>query len=340
MKNFVKAVVFTLIFAVLFSYAQTLLSRKETGGWWNTTAKIEGFYNSPENEYDVMFFGSSNAYCSFNPLVIWEKTGVKSYVFATQQQPVWATYHYMVDAFKTQSPELVVMDVLMLSQNKEYYDDGVNYTFCDNMPLSKNKIELAMVSAPEGERFGLLCNFVKYHSRWNELKKQDFEYKKQEMRDYSKGFCVLTGVYDGEIAREDVSDVDTCAEILPKNSEYLQKIIDLCKEKDVRLLLVKTPCNATCEEKEYYNSVEKIAKENDVEFVDYNLQYDKIGLDLGTDFYDNSHLNTWGAEKFSEYFVENVDYFAEKEKDNDAWELDYQKYLEETEKNITKTIDK
>lgn len=332
MRNLVKALTFTLIFVALFSYAQTLLSRKETDGWWNTTAKIEGFYNSPENEYEVMFFGSSNAYCSFNPLVIWEKTGVKSYVFATQQQPVWATYHYMIDAFKTQTPELVVMDILMLAQNKEYYDDGVNYTFCDNMPLSKNKIELAVASAPEGERFGLLCNFVKYHSRWNELKKEDFEYKRERMRDYSKGFCVLVGNYEDKIERVDVSKVKECAEILPKNAEYLQKIIDLCKEKDVKLMLVKTPSNATSEEKAYYNSVEKLAEENGVTFVDYNLNYQEIGLDIDTDFYDDSHLNAWGAEKFSEYFAENTDFFEGKEKNDNTWEEDYRKYLEETTK--------
>ena len=333
MKNFLKALVFVLIFAVLFSYTQTLLSRKSTEGWWNTTAKIDGFYNSPKNEYDVMFFGSSNTYCSFNPLVIWKETGVKSYVFATQQQPVWATYHYMVDAFKTQSPELVVMDVLMLSKNDEVYDDGVNYTFCDNMPLSKNKVELAWASAPKGERFGLLCNFVKYHSRWSELEKKDFEYKKSEMYDYSKGFCMLTGKYNGEIIREDVSGVTECAELMEKNSLYLQKIIDLCRQEGVRLMFVKTPSNATVEEKKYYNSVQKLAEENGVEFVDYNLYYDEIGLDLGNDFYDGTHLNVWGAEKFSEFFVSNTEFFAEKEPEDGPWQVDYEKYLEETKEN-------
>lgn len=332
MKNFIKAIAFVLIFMVLFSGAQTLLSRKETEGWWNTTAKIDGFYNSEKNEYDAMFFGSSNAYCSFNPLVIWKETGNKSYVFATQQQPVWATYHYMVDAFKTQNPELVVMDVLMFSKNEEKYDDGVNYTFCDNMPLSRNKVEMVYASVPKGERFGLLCNFVKYHSRWNELKKQDFEYKKAEMRDYSKGFCVLSQVYDGEVTREDISGVTDTCKLLPKNEEYLKKIIDLCKEKNTRLLLVKTPSNATAEAKKYYNVVEKIAVENGVEFVDYNLQYDEIGIDLATDFYDSSHLNAWGAEKFSAYFAKSDVFLEEKDSQDEVWEEDYQKYLEETQK--------
>ena len=116
-KRIVGIIAFLLIFACLFSFADRILSRKETEGWWNVTSKIDGFYNSPENEYDVMFFGSSNAYCSFNPLVLWEKTGVKSYVFATQQQPVWATYHYMVDALKTQDLDLAVVDILMFSKN-------------------------------------------------------------------------------------------------------------------------------------------------------------------------------------------------------------------------------
>ncbi|MBE7015536.1 MAG: hypothetical protein E7417_01785 [Ruminococcaceae bacterium] len=333
MKNLLKSMIFVLVFLMLFSGAQTLLSRKETEGWWNTTAKIDGFYNSEKNEYDAIFFGSSNAYCSFNPLVIWKETGNKSYVFATQQQPVWATYHYMVDAFKTQSPELVVMDVLMFSKNEEKYDDGVNYTFCDNMPFSRNKVELVYASVPKGKRFGLLCNFVKYHSRWSELKKQDFEYKKSEMKDYSKGFCVLSQVYSGEeIVREDVSKVSDCAELLPKNEEYLKKIIALCKEKNTRLLLVKTPSNATAEEKKYYNAVEKIAVENGVDFVDYNLLYDEIGIDMKADFYDDSHLNAWGAEKFSAYFANSEKFLEEKTVIEDDWDADYQKYLEETQK--------
>ena len=67
--------VFLTVFVMLFSLCDRVLCRKETEGWWNVTAKIDGFYNSPENEYDVMFFGASHAYCSFNPLVIWKETG-------------------------------------------------------------------------------------------------------------------------------------------------------------------------------------------------------------------------------------------------------------------------
>lgn len=327
-RRIASIIVFIAIFLSLFSLCDSILSRKETEGWWNVTAKIDGFYNSPKNEYDVIFFGSSNAYCSFNPLVIWKETGVKSYVFATQQQPIWATYYYMKDAFKRQSPDVAVLDCLMLSKTEEYYDDGVNYTFCDNMPLSWDKVRLATASAPKGERFGLLCRFVKYHSRFNELTKADFEYKRKNMSDYSKGYYVLTSTCnDAEYV--DTSDVTEIANLLPKNEEYLRKIISLCNEKGVKLLIVKTPSGSSKEEKAYYNAVEKITKENSVDFVDYNLKYDEIGLNLKTDFFDKGHLNTVGAEKFTKYFVKNTKYFDEKVLNDTDWQADYEIYLKE-----------
>lgn len=325
-KRFMGIVVFVIIFAVLFLHADRILLRKSTEGWWNTTAKIDGFYNSPEDEYDVMFFGSSNTYCSFNPLVLWEKTGVKSYVFATQQQPPWATYHYMVDAMARQDLELAVVDILMFAKDNEYYDDGVNFTFCDNMPLSRNKLELIKASAPKGERFNLACRFMKYHSRWNELTKADFEYRRVNMSDYSKGYCVLTTT-DAEAQHYDVSGVTECEELTEKNLLYLNKIIDLCEEQGVELMLVKTPSNATAEEKRYYNAVCTVAKERGVDFVDYNLCYDEIGIELSRDFYDKTHLNVFGAEKFTTYFAKSTPYFDGKTRSDNDWGEDLQKYM-------------
>ncbi len=326
MKKAISFVIFILIFALVFSNVDRLLLRKEIRGWWNVTEKIDGFYNSPQNEYDVIFYGSSNAYCCFNPLVVWEQTGVKSYVFATQQQPLWATYHYMKDSFKTQAPKLCVVDVLTAGWDKEYYEDGVNYTFCDNMPFSLNKIELVKASVPKGERFNLLVRFMKYHSRWNELSRDDFEYKKADMRDYSKGFYMLANTFSDGV-KTDTSNVTEKTELLPKNEEYLRKIIKLCKDRKTELLLCKTPSNATVEEKKYYNAVEEIAKAEGVKFIDYNLFYSEIGLDLKRDFFDDNHLNIRGAEKFSRYFAKTTDFLKDKTRTDEDWQEDYEKYL-------------
>lgn len=303
-KSIFKAIIFTLIFASVFSRLSEIFCRKSLEGEWNMTQKISGFYNEPKNEFDVMFFGSSNTYCSFNPLIIYENTGIKSYVFATQQQPVWATYAYMKEALKTQTPKLMVLDVLMFSKSEEYYDDGVNYSFMDDMPFSLNKIRLAAVSAPKGERIRLLVNFIKYHSRWSELTEDDYSFKRSETGDFLKGYTLLNNVFDGAVPpAENTKEASPLAE---KELYYFRKITELSKQYNIPLFLVKTPSNATQEEQMLFNSVKKLAEENGISYMNYNEAYDSIGLDLQKDFYDKSHLNYRGAEKFTKFFTEDM----------------------------------
>ena len=42
-KKVIAVAVFFSIFLALFSLCDRILSRKETEGWWNVTAKIDGF---------------------------------------------------------------------------------------------------------------------------------------------------------------------------------------------------------------------------------------------------------------------------------------------------------
>ncbi len=330
-KMLLKPVAFLVCFCLLFSGAQNLLCRKETEGTWNSTSKIAGFYNAPENEFDVIFFGSSNTYCSFNPLVLWAERGIKSYVFATQNQPMWATYYYMRDAFKRQKPKVAVLDVLMLTKHTEYYDDGVNYSFADDMPFSLDKLRLVQAAAPWGSRFDLLFNFTKYHSRWNELEEKDYTFRRWEERDPLKGYVLLEETFSGAI-QHDVSGVTAEAALYEKNVAYFEKIVELCKEEGVELMLVKTPNNKTTAQEAHYRVIRQLAAEKGLELIDYNQYYPEIGLDLATDFYDKSHLNYRGAEKFTRFFAQNLTLAPSGDENgtNAQWDADlawYQDYI-------------
>ncbi len=322
-----KTVIFILIFVLLFSGLSELVARKTLNGAWNHTMKISGFYNEGENEFDVLYFGSSNTYCSFNPLIIYEGTGIKSYVLATQNQPVWTNYRYMIEALKTQKPELLVLDVHMFSKHQEYFDEGVNYSFMDDIPMSMNKIRLAFESAPTyDEAIRLLVNFIKYHSRWSELKKEDYEFDRDKTNDYLKGYVLLEDIYkDGQKP----SLTEEKSSLIDKELKAFDNIIKLVKDKNIRLLLVKTPSNQTEEEAKYFNEVERLAKESNVDYINYNRMYEEIGLDLEQDFYDKSHLNYKGAEKFSRYFKENLKEYIEIDKMSDEeWDKDLKSYYE------------
>lgn len=300
---FVRAAAFLLVFGLLFAPLRELLCRKSLTGAWDMTNKIGGFYNEPEDEFEVLYLGSSHAYAAFPPLRIWERTGVKGYVFATQRQPLWATYAYLVEALKTQSPALVVVDCRsVLEPVESYYDEGVTYSFMDDIPLSLNKARLAWVSAETmAERAELLCNFIKYHGRWPDLEDADYRFDRSALRDPYKGYVLLPPKNES-FPRPSIEGVERCDPIEGKNEDWLRRIVELCRKKGVSLWLVKTPSNLDAAEKAQINTVAEIAAEYGVPFDDFNERYAEIGLSSAL-FFDEHHMDARGAARFADWFA-------------------------------------
>jgi len=308
-RFFCSALAFLLLLGLILVPIQHIFARKSLGGPWDMTNKIGGFYNEEENQFEVMFFGPSHAYAAFSPLEIWEEIGVKSYVFATQQQPLWATYTYIKEALKTQSPSLVVVECRMAFGDKEYYtgkdDIGVTFSYMDDLPLSWNKAALAWQSAPDLEgRISTLFNFMMYHDRWSGLHREDFTFRRSQARDPYKGFVMLPP-QETPRPRPAIEAVTQSTPLLEKNQYWLEEIIKLCQDEGVELWLVKSPSNLELEEKAMLNTVQATAAKYGVYFHDFNGDYDAIGL-KETMFYDEHHLDALGASRFSRYFADEL----------------------------------
>lgn len=320
---FVQAVVFLAVLAAVFSPLQQLMARKSLEGVWNMTEKIGGFYNEPEDEFDVMFFGSSHMYASVSPVRLWEDTGVKGYVFATQQQPIWATYTYLKEALKTQSPRLVVVECQMLFHDEDYYGEGVTYSYMDDLRFSWDKVLLAWHSAPTmEERVELLCNYIKYHVRWSELTDADYDFDRETLRDPLKGYVPLWDTEDPQ-PRPNVEHITDRAPLTEKNEYWLREIISLCRERGVELWIVKSPSNLLEEEKPQLNTIADIAGESGVRFHDFNEDYEAIGLNPQM-FYDAHHLDKYGAKLVTDYFAGYLTEHADlpRYSDDPVWQED------------------
>ena len=331
-KFFFSALAFLVLLALILIPVQRILARKSLYGAWDMTNKIAGFYNEEEDQFQVMFFGPSHAYAAFSPLAIWEETGVKSYVFATQQQPLWATYTYIREALKTQSPSLVVVECRMAFGDKEYYNEKdtfpVTFSYMDDLPLSWNKAELAWVSAPDLEgKVSALCNFMMYHDRWNDLRREDFTFRRSQARDPYKGFVMLDP-QETPRPRPTIETVTRSAPLLEKNQYWLEEIIKLCREEGIELWLVKSPSNLELEEKAMLNTVEATAERYGVSFHDFNEDYGTIGLTEEM-FYDEHHLDALGADRFSRWFsavLATARPALKTDPDDPVWEADLKTY--------------
>ena len=85
-----KAILFCLIFAVLFQGVTILLMSKTyqvspnlnySFSPYHMANKVTGFYEIVKDTLDVVFLGSSHVHTNVNPLVIYNKYGITSYDF-------------------------------------------------------------------------------------------------------------------------------------------------------------------------------------------------------------------------------------------------------------------
>lgn len=298
-KIILKLVIFILLFLTSFVVASKILVRKGNG----YGSDVITFYHERKNSLDLIFFGSSHSYATFIPSIIKEETNLNSYNFATQQQPLWISYYYMLESLKYQKPKYFVLEVLMTSVDDNYMDEGVNRDAIDKMRFSINKINAINESVEnKSDRLSYYLNIIKYHSRWNELGKLDILSLLPNYHLKNNGYTYLPKG-DVKVEKNNIKNYKETKELSKKNMKYLNKIIDLAKENNIELILVKSPVEITEEKQIYYNEVEKIAKDNNLNFINYNYLYDEINLDFENDFFDRGHLDGDGAEKVSRHFA-------------------------------------
>lgn len=328
MKNFIKSICFVIIFIILFVNITNLLKDKRVYFPWDTTRKVEGFYNEDKNSLDVIFIGSSHAFMGLNPAVFWDEFGVPSYMFGANEQPFWISYYYIKEVLKYQKPKAIVLDVLYAAidvdirndekgkENERYIKEGSNRRNLDGLKFSKNKIEAIIASIPKDERASYIVELMKYNKKWKSINKASFNYLNYKGKNPYKGY---TPSFDSAYK---MKSLDVISNFSDKSLEYLNKIIELSKHENFNLVLVKIPYNLSEEAKGLYNKVADIAKENNIPFINYNNLHDEIDFKPEIDLLpDCSHLNSFGAEKVSrhlaKYLIEN--YNLEDKRNNPAY---------------------
>lgn len=269
---------------------------------------LQVFYEQESNSIDVMCFGSSHIFENVNTGVLWDEYGMASFNLCGSVQPLWNTYYYMKEALKTQSPKVMVLDVYGAVQTSKYTDDSRIIKNNYGLKLSMDKINSIKASAPKEKWLPYMLEYPTYHSRYTELSRTDFE-KHLGIKNWEnwKGFGINTATTP--LQRPNVSNITEKVELMEKTETYLRKIIQLSKDNQIPLVLIKTPYSVSEDEQVYYNKVSDIAKEYHVPFINYNLLYDEIGVDFLSDFADASHLNHRGNTKFTntigKYLKEN-----------------------------------
>ncbi|MCM1237166.1 MAG: hypothetical protein NC489_44420 [Ruminococcus flavefaciens] len=117
-KKVIQLIIFTAIFLILLNSIYKVFSFKYGDGILGLTK----FYELDNNTVDVLILGSSHAFENINTGVLYDSYGMAAYILSGSVQPYWNTYYYLMEALKTQKPQLIVLDAFASTFNDEYSD--------------------------------------------------------------------------------------------------------------------------------------------------------------------------------------------------------------------------
>ena len=262
--------------------------------------------SQPENSLDVLFLGDSEAYSGFVPMALWKDTGIASFVCASVDQKPYETEDFLREALKNQSPKVVVLETNVLYRVYPSTD--------------------ALIPSVEP-----YIPALRYHDRWKSLTLADFTQRPHyTAQSPDRGYHLLTGAQSADIEGY-MRPMEEWEPLSRQNREYLQKIADLCREKNAQLILfsVPSPTNWTVRR---HNTVGDTAGELDVPYLDGNLM--DLGIDWDLDTYDaGDHLNYYGAAKvtafLADYLRQNAHLTDHRQDPAFAqWDVDYEAFCQ------------
>ena len=271
--RFVKSVLFLLALTACIVTAARLLENKDS------KIKYNAFFDEArENKLDVLFLGSSHVIDGINPVQLYGEHGITSYNMGGHGSILPATYWELVNALDYCTPKCVVIDTFMLEKDYRYVD---------------------VMTGTEDE--GTRQAFIKYHSRWSGLSADDYLLLGKKGEDRTNHLFGAEAHFEVEPNIEEFPLLDPQDAMQGETiaADYLRKMISLCQEKGIQVILVQVPFSASEDYQRAGNSAQKIADEFHIPY--FNLMYAKNIIDHKSDLSDRGHLNAMGQYKVTAY---------------------------------------
>lgn len=334
-RIFIRAVNIMLVLAILISiYVQ---AHAVTQPRYSDERFTEFF--EEDQDYDVLFFGSSHMIHSINAMQLWKDYGLTSYNWAGYATWTPASYWIFKNAIEYHKPKVAVLEIYGLTNTVESQDHSMlHYTF-DAIPFSATKIEAVFdLFAEQTTREEMLFPFNVYHSQWNTLTSDKVNAAfKPIPPSISKGSALLTEIYK----EAELIDFTYTSEFVPEKDvykdghTYIIKFIETCYKEGIQPVLLHVPYNVLSDS----DQVSNLAEIYNVPYFDYYTVGNDV-INYKTDLNDRAHLNFSGATQVTHLFGEDLSKIFSPEHDSTQikkWDEYYQDYRDDLYKRLEKT---
>lgn len=262
-------------------------------------------------DISLLSIGNSDLYSGLNPMQLWHDYGITAFNISAAKQNMKLSYYMLKYALLVQKPKCILLEVDQFFEKREDVEpEGYEYTalsYC--YPLFRNT------------------------SYWEKVKNEDFIKKEDSTHRLN-----YLGYYDNREIKKyrggfDYMRKTSKKEKLPSLTEkYLPKIISLARQNDCQILFVEFPSQSSWNYAKY-NTVNELAKQYQVPYLDFNISQYDTHFDWKTDSRDaGNHLNYYGAKKMTkfmgQYLKKNYDLTDHRKDDKyQDYEEIYKKYV-------------
>ncbi|MFP3154162.1 hypothetical protein LQZ18_06950 [Lachnospiraceae bacterium ZAX-1] len=293
--HFFKCMIFIALCFVLTVVAAPIALPEDV--YWHMAKKV--IYEMPQlldNSLDIAAFGGSTCH-SFSAMELWNEYGISAYGFGTGNQPKKASYYLLKELLVKQTPSAVLLEVSGTS-----LEENFRQVF-DTMPFTKAKFD-GIIDHTKDEDMDPVISYlfpvIKYHLNWKRLVKGSFILDDEAYDLVFRGFETKTGAVGVEYLGITETNADV-KELHEQDYEYIMKIIGLCKEKGIKVVLYTTLNYGW--DVAAHNAIQKIATAERLEYIDFCLSetMKAAGLNYASDNIDTVHTNTFGGIKQTRY---------------------------------------
>lgn len=281
-----------------------------------TYKMLNEMYQSEDN-IDAVFLGSSHTYKSLDPDLADEIIGINTFNAGSSVQGMNTSYYLLREIMEYHKLKTVYLDTNPAVARVKANDINIFY-ISDYMKFdSKNKLELLKSGGNES----ILNGYITFRRNFTNLNIiANLKSRKTPLSDYSSvtyeneeyrgdGFVYSNGcnpITEKNIKNQKRYDFSDKVPVGENYREYMEKIIELCKKNDIKLVLLEHPMlrkntDSLVGYANYVSYMYGIAEKYGIEYWNFNLYKGDIGI-TDSDYLDITHLNGEGAEKYTKAF--------------------------------------
>ena len=314
-KEIVRSIAFVLVVCLMFLLLCEVFELSDTT---YIPTRFKTYSNLNENTVDAVWIGTSGVDRYWMASKAYDEYGMTVYPLASDAMPTWLFTNVIDEIYSKQNPELIIIDARAFGQANTKPStvdtrarrvlDAMNFFSVNRFKAAFKAMKVLNRIDPERSRLDLSfpISFIKYHTMWAD---EDFSIEDNvsfNAQSEYLGFFMHNSLSTKSKKHDAVVYDSTCSTALdPISEEALYELLDYAKAEDVNLLFVCTPEMMTKGEMGKMNTLFRILDEHSIPYfngcaTDEKGNFSNVpGLSSKKDFYNENHVNFYGAEKFT-----------------------------------------